>query len=107
MKGITVVSPMWGERKITDRMVFSILHQYIGKRNPFKIHLVLVDDYIEGRLENGDSYYKYYESEEFKDFYDPEVIKITIIKNEEHKYQGESREIGFLAGDYPYFVNRL
>lgn len=104
MKGITVVSPMWGERKITDRMVFSILHQYIGKRNPFKIHLVLVDDYIEGRLENGDSYYKYYESEEFKDFYDPEVIKITIIKNEEHKYQGESREIGFLAGDYPYFV---
>ena len=80
MKGITVVSPMWGERKITDRMVFSILHQYIGKRNPFKIHLVLVDDYIEGRLENGDSYYKYYESEEFKDFMNQKNLKIFMIQ---------------------------
>ena len=47
--GITVVSPMWGERTVTDRMVFSVVHQFISDKNKFKIHLVLVDDYIEGR----------------------------------------------------------
>ena len=26
MNGITVVSPMWGNREITDRMIFSVLH---------------------------------------------------------------------------------
>lgn len=103
-RGITVVSPMWGDRSKTDRMVASVIHQYISKNNPFNIHLVLVDDYIEGRLENGDSYYNYYISDEFKKTYDNEHIKITIIKNEEHKYQGESREIGFKAGDYPFFL---
>ena len=51
-KGITVVSPMYGGREITDRMVFSVLHQFISKKNPFNIHLVLVDDYIEKRKEN-------------------------------------------------------
>ena len=104
IKGITVVSPMWGERKITDRMVFSVLHQYISKQNPFNIHLVLVDDYIEGRDENGESYYNYYLSDEFKQLYDTEHIKITIVKNEKHKYQGESREIGWKEGDYDYFL---
>lgn len=104
MQGITVVSPMWGDRIITDRMVFSVVHQYISKKNPFNIHLVLVDDYIEGRLENDDSYYNYYLSDEFKKLYDTEHIKITIVKNKEHKYQGESREIGWLAGDYNYFL---
>lgn len=104
MKGITVVSPMWGERKITDRMVFSVLHQFRSEKNPYKIHLVLVDDYIEGRLENNESYYKYYISEEFKQFYDPDFIEIEIIVNDEHKYQGESREIGFMAGKYKYFL---
>lgn len=104
MEGITVISPMWGNRIITDRMVFSVIHQYISKKNPFNIHLVLVDDYIEGRLENGDSYYNYYLSDEFKKLYDNEHIKITIVKNEEHKYQGESREIGWMAGDYDYFL---
>lgn len=103
-KGITVVSPMWGDRKITDRMVFSVIHQYISKRNPFNIHLVLVDDYLEGRDKNNESYYKYYTSGKFKEFYDSEHIKITIVKNEEHKYQGESREIGWKAGDYNYFL---
>ena len=104
-RGITVVSPMWGEREKTDRMVFSILHQFIDKkRNPFGINLVLVDDYIEGRKEDGTSYYSFYTSEEFKQFYDPEYIEITLIVNEEHKYQGESREIGFMAGKYPYFL---
>lgn len=102
--GITVVSPMWGERKITDRMVFSVLHQYISESNPFKIHLVLVDDYIERRGENDKSYYEYYTSDAFKDFYDHEKIKITIIKNEKHEYQGHSREIGYMAGDYPFFL---
>ena len=104
IKGITVVSPMWGDRTKTDRMVASVVHQFISKNNPFNIHLVLVDDYIEGRLENGDSYYNCYLTDEFKKTYDNEHIKITIIKNEEHKYQGESREIGFLAGDYPHFL---
>lgn len=104
MEGITVVSPMWGTREKTDRMIFSVLHQFVSKKNPFKIHLVLVDDYIEGRNKHGDSYYDIYTSEYFKQFYDPELIKITIIKNEEHKYQGESREIGFMAGDYDWFL---
>lgn len=103
-EGITVVSPMYGDMTITDRMVFSVIHQFISEKNPFKIHLVLVDDYIEKRAENGDSYYAYYESEEFKRFYDPKQIKITIIKNEKHEYQGHSREIGFLAGDYKFFL---
>lgn len=103
MRGITVVSPMWGDRKITDRMIFSVLHQFISEKNPYKIHLVLVDDYIEGRI-NGKSYYEYYISEEFKQFYNPDFIEITLIINEEHKYQGESREIGFLAGKYKYFL---
>lgn len=99
VNGITVVSPLYGSRTITDRMVFSVLHQFISKENPFKIHLVLVSDYIEKPDE-----YDYYVSEEFKAFYDPKQIKITLIKNAEHKYQGESREIGFLAGDYNYFL---
>lgn len=103
-QGITVVSPMWGDRKITDRMIFSVIHQYISKNNPFNIHLVLVDDYIEGRKQNGESYYNYYISNEFKSLYDTEHIKISIIKNKEHKYQGESREIGWKAGDYNFFL---
>lgn len=103
-KGITVVSPMWGKRDVTDRMVFSVIHQYISKRNPFKIHLVLVDDYIEGRNEKGESYYNCYLTDEFKKLYNTKNIKITVIKNKEHKYQGESREIGFMAGDYDYFL---
>lgn len=94
MQGITIVSPMWGNRIITDRMVFSVKHQYISKKNPFNIHLVLVDDYIEGRQKNGESYYQYYLSDDFKKLYDTDHIKISIVKNEEHKYQGESREIG-------------
>lgn len=97
--GITVVSPLYGSRKITDRMVFSVLHQFISKDNPFKINLVLVSDYIEKPDE-----YDYYISEEFKQFYDPKSITIDLIKNEEHKYQGESREIGFVAGKYNYFL---
>ena len=87
MKGITVVSPMWGDRKITDRMVFSVLHQFKDNDNPYKINLVLVDDYLEGRnKKNNESYYKYYISEEFKQFYDPNFIEITLIVNNEHKY---------------------
>lgn len=103
-KGITIVSPMFGKRKITNRMIFSVISQFISPQNPFNIHLVLVDDYIEGRGKNDESEYDYYVSEEFKQFYDVERIKITLIKNKEHKYQGESREIGFLAGDYPLFL---
>ena len=103
-EGITVVSPMWGERIITDRMVDSVIHQYISKKNPYNIHLVLVDDYLEGRDKKDNSPYDYYLSDDFKKLYDTEHIKITLIKNKEHKYQGESREIGFLAGDYKYFL---
>lgn len=95
---------MWGELKITDRMVFSVLHQYLGKDNPLKVELILVDDYIEGRGSNNESPYDWYVSEEFKRFYDPEHISIKLIKNDEHKYQGESREIGFLAGSYNWFL---
>lgn len=90
--------------RVTDRMVFSVLHQYLGKDDPLNIELVLVDDYLEGRGENDESAYEYYMSEEFKKFYDPERISIRLIKNEEHKYQGESREIGFLAGKYDWFI---
>ena len=102
--GITVVSPMWGERTVTDRMVFSVVHQFISDKNKFKIHLVLVDDYIEGRGEDGSSPYDIYVSDEFKKFYNSDNVKISFIKNEEHKYQGESREIGWEAGDYDYFL---
>ena len=104
VNGITVVSPMWGDTKITNRMVFSVIHQYLGKDDPVNIELVLVDDYIEGRGEDDSSPYEYYLSDEFKKFYDTEHIKIKLIKNAEHKYQGESREIGFLAGKYDWFV---
>lgn len=97
--GISVVSPLYGERKKTDRMVFSVLHQFIPSDNPFKIELVLVSDYIEKPDE-----YDYYVSEDFKQFYDNESISIKLIKNKEHKYQGESREIGFLAAKYDYFT---
>lgn len=104
IKGITVVSPMWGDRKITDRMVFSVIHQYLGHKNPLHIELVMVDDYLEGRGKNDESPYEYYLSDEFKQFYDEEYFSIKLIKNKEHKYQGESREIGFLAGEYDWFV---
>lgn len=104
IEGITVVSPMWGERKITDRMVFSVVHQYLGHDNPIKVELVLVDDYLEGRGENDESPYDYYLSDEFKKLYDSEHIDIKLIKNQEHKYQGESREIGFMAGKYDWFI---
>ena len=103
-KGITVVSPMYGELSVTNRMVFSVINQYISDTNPFKINLVLVDDYLEGRGKNGESIYEYYLSDEFKKFYNPKNIQIKIIKNSKHKYQGESREIGFLAGKYDYFL---
>jgi hypothetical protein len=102
--GSTVVSPMYGDLNITNRMVMSVITQFISKKNPFKIHLVLVDDYLEKRGDNDESYYDYYLSDEFSKLYDTEKIKISIIKNEKHKYQGESREIGYMAGDYPYFV---
>ena len=104
VKGITVVSPLWGERTKTDRMVFSVLHQFISEKNPFKIHLVLVDDYIEGRKKNGESYYKDYISKDFQKFYNTERIEISLIVNKEHKYQGESREIGFMKGKYKFFL---
>lgn len=134
IEGITVVSPMWGERSVTDRMVFSVIHQYLGKDDPINVELVLVDDYLESveeaekllkkaeekngvdsseykywedqlnRRKNGESPYEYYLSEEFKSFYDSEHITIRLIRNKEHKYQGESREIGFLAGKYDWFI---
>lgn len=103
IKGITVVSPLWGPRSKTDRMVFSVLHQYIPK-NGFKIHLVLVDDYLEKRGPNEESPYDDYISKEFQQFYNHDQIEITLIKNKEHKYQGESREIGFLKGKYKFFL---
>lgn len=102
--GITVVSPMYGDLSITNRMVLSVVNQFISEDNPFKINLVLVDDYIESRGKNNESIYEYYLSDEFKKFYDSKKIQITLIKNDEHKYQGESREIGFLAGKYNYFL---
>ena len=66
IEGITIVSPMWGERTTTDRMVFSVLHQYLGKDDPLHVELVLVDDYIEKRGEDGSSPYDFYVSEEFR-----------------------------------------
>ena len=103
-RGITVVSPMYGELSVTNRMVFSVINQYISEDNSFNINLVLVDDYIEGRDDNDRSIYEYYLSKEFKQFYNSDHIEITLIKNNEHKYQGQSREIGFLAGRYDYFL---
>lgn len=91
--GITIVSPLYGDRKLVDRMVFSVLHQL--NRGDFKIHLVLVSDYVEKPRE-----YNYYTSRAFKKFYNSDLIKITLIKNKEHKYQGESRYIGIEHGDY-------
>ena len=104
IEGISVVSPMWGELSVTNRMVFSVISQYLGKDEPINVELILVDDYLEGRKENDESIYEYYLSDEFKKLYDTEHISIRLIKNKEHKYQGESREIGFLAGTYDWFV---
>ena len=104
IEGISVISPMWGELSVTNRMVFSVISQYIGHDEPLNVELILVDDYLEGRKENDESIYEYYLSDEFKKLYDIEHISIRLIKNEEHKYQGESREIGFLAGTYDWFV---
>lgn len=98
-KGITVVSPLYGDISITNRMVFSVLNQFISKDNPFNIQLMLVSDYIEKPNE-----YDIYVSDEFKNAYCNKNIEITLIKNKEHKYQGESREIGFLKGKYDYFI---
>lgn len=98
-KSISVISPMWGDRSITDRMVFSVIHQFISKNNPINIELVLVDDYIEKP-----GTYDYYISDEFKQFYDTKHIFIKLIKNEEHKYQGQSREIGFTNAKYDWFL---
>lgn len=103
-RGITVVSPMFGDLSITNRMVFSVISQFISKEQPFKIHLVLVDDYIEGRGKNNESPYEFYLSDEFKKLYNTDLIEISLIKNETHKYQGESRQIGFMAGKYKYFL---
>ena len=63
----------------------------------------MVDDYIEGRGDNNESPYDYYLSEEFKQFV-PKNVSLKLIKNEEHKYQGESREIGFMAAKYDWFT---
>lgn len=103
-EGITVVSPMWGDRSKTDRMVYSVIHQFISTKNPFKIHLVLVDDYIEKRGEKNESPYDFYLSEAFTRSYDTDKIQISLIKNHQHLYQGFSREIGWKAGKYDYFL---
>lgn len=103
-KGITIVSPMYGDLLTTNRMVFSVVSQYISETNPFNIHLVLVDDYIEGRLPDNHSIYEYYLSPEFKQLYSNEHIEITLIKNKTHLYQGLSREVGFMRGRYRYFL---
>ena len=96
VKGITVVSPIFGDRTKIDRIIFSVITQFISEQNPFKIHLILilVDDYIERPKETDESYYSYY-LRRFKKFHNLDKNKITIIKNEKHKYQCESRKKDF------------
>lgn len=101
---IAVISAMYGPLTITNRMVFSVLSQFISEKNPYKIELILVDDYIEKRGKDNKSPYDIYVSDSFKKFYDTDKITIKLIKNDEHKYQGESREIGYMSAESDWFV---
>lgn len=103
-KGISVIIPAWGPLSVVHTSVLSVVRQWAPSTDKYpKFECVIVDDWIEGRNADGSSPYEYYLSDEFKSFYDPERVSIKLILNEEHKYQGESREIGFNAAQYEYF----
>lgn len=104
-KGISVIIPCWGELDVVSNSVLSAVRQWAPSDRAYpKFHVQLVDDMIEHRNEDGSSIYEYFLSDEFKKLYDTDRVSIDLIVNDTHKYQGESREIGFNAAKYDYFV---
>ena len=104
-KGMSVVIPAWGELNIVSNSVLSAVRQWAPSDNKYpKYEVVIVDDWLEGRREDGTSPYDYFLSDEFKKLYDTERVSVKLILNAEHKYQGESREIGFKAATYKFFT---
>lgn len=104
-RGMDVIIPAWGDLNIVSNSVLSAVRQWAPTDQKYpKYEVVIVDDWIEGRREDGTSPYDYFLSDEFKKLYDTDRVTVKLIINETHKYQGESREIGFLAGTYDYFV---
>lgn len=104
-KGLSVIIPAWGDLSIVSNSVLSAVRQWAPSDEKFpKYEVVIVDDWIEGRLTDGSSPYEYFLSDDFKKLYDTYRVAVKLILNEEHKYQGESREIGFNAAQWDYFV---
>lgn len=103
-KGLSVIIPAWGDLNIVSNSVLSAVRQWAPSDEKYpRYEVVIVDDWIEGRREDGTSKYDYFLSDEFKRLYDTDRVSVKILINEEHKYQGESREIGFLAAEWDYF----
>lgn len=95
-KGISVIIPAWGDLNIVSNSVLSAVRQWAPSDEKYpRYEVVIVDDWIEGRREDGTSKYDYFLSDEFKRLYDTDRVSVEILINKEHKYQGESREIGF------------
>lgn len=104
-RGMSVVIPAWGDLNVVSNSVLSAVRQWAPTDNKYpKYEVIIVDDWIEGRREDGTSPYDYFLSDEFKKLYDTERVTVRLILNAEHKYQGESREIGFNLATYKYFV---
>lgn len=104
-RGLSVIIPAWGELDIVSNSVLSAVRQWAPSDSKYpKYEVVIVDDWIEGRREDGTSPYDYYLSDEFKKLYDTNRVEVNLILNDEHKYQGESREIGYQEAKYNYFV---
>lgn len=103
-KGISVIIPAWGDLSIVHNSVLSAVRQWAPSGKYPKWEVIIVDDWIEGRAEDGSSPYEYYLSDEFKKFYDPDRVSINLIINSQHQYQGYSRQIGIENAHYEYFV---
>ena len=104
-RGMSVIIPAWGELNVVSNSVLSAVRQWAPADNKYpRYEVIIVDDWIEGRREDGTSPYDYFLSEEFRKLYDTERVSVKLILNDEHKYQGESREIGFMSATYKYFV---
>lgn len=104
-RGISVVIPAWGDLNIVSNSVLSAVRQWAPSDSKYpKYEVVIVDDWIEGRRKDGTSPYDYFLSEEFARLYDNKRVSVKLLLNDEHKYQGESREIGYNAAKFDYFT---
>ena len=66
-KGISVIIPAWGDLNIVSNSVLSAVRQWAPSDEKYpRYEVVIVDDWIEGRREDGTSKYDYFLSDEFK-----------------------------------------